>query len=71
MRQVHEQFFILSTVPIICWQGPFLELGVENFLVVSDADPGFWSGGPSGVLTPRGAMSPKFAQNRGFLHKIA
>ncbi len=28
-------------------------------------DPGFWSGGPSGILTPRGAPSPKFAQNRG------
>ena len=30
----------------------------------------FWSGG-SGVLTPEGALSPKFAQNRGFPLKIA
>ena len=28
-------------------------------------------GGPSGVLTPRGAQSPKFAQNRGSSLKIA
>ncbi len=27
--------------------------------------------GPSGVLTPRGALSPKFAQNRGCSLKIA
>ena len=36
------------------------------------ADPGFWSvRGPSRVLTPRGALSQKFAQNRGFSLKIA
>ena len=34
------------------------------------ADPGFWSGGPSRVLT-QGALSPKFAQNRVFSVKIA
>ncbi len=32
------------------------------------SDPGFWSGGPSRVLTPRGDLSPKFAQN-GFFQK--
>ena len=30
------------------------------------ADPGFWSGEPSRVLTPGGPLSLKFAQNRGF-----
>ena len=35
------------------------------------ADSGFWSGGTIGVLTPRGALSPKFAQNGGFSLKIA
>ncbi len=34
-------------------------------------DPGFWSGGPNRVLTQRGALSPKFAQNRGFSLNIA
>ncbi len=36
------------------------------------ADPGFWSGGPSGVLSAEGGggLSPKFAQNRGFSLKI-
>ncbi len=34
------------------------------------ADAGFWSGGPSGVLTPVEALSPKFAQNRGFPLKL-
>ncbi len=34
------------------------------------ADPGFWSGGPSGVLTPRRALSPKCAQNRFFPLKL-
>ena len=34
------------------------------------ADPGFWSGGPSRILTPRGALSPIFFQNRGFSLKI-
>ena len=33
-------------------------------------DPGFWSGAPSKVLTLRGALSPKFAQNRGFPLKL-
>ena len=33
-------------------------------------DPGFWSGGFSGVLTPRGGLSPKFAQNRDFPLKL-
>ncbi len=32
------------------------------------ADPGFWSGGPS--FDPRGALSPKVAQNRGFPLKL-
>ncbi len=31
----------------------------------------FGQGGPSRVLTPRGDLSPKFAQNRGFPLKIA
>ena len=30
------------------------------------ADPGFWSGGPSGVLTPGGVLWSQFAQNWGF-----
>ncbi len=38
--------------------------------VLSGAVPGFWSGGPSGVLTPREAMSPKFTQNRVFPLKL-
>ncbi len=33
------------------------------------ADPVFWSGGSSGVLTP-GGPSPKFAQNGGFPIKL-
>ncbi len=33
------------------------------------ADPGFWPGGPSRVLTGAG-LSPKFAQNMGFSLKI-
>ena len=35
------------------------------------ADPGFWSGVPSRVLTPEGALSLKFAQNRGFPLKLS
>ena len=38
---------------------------------IAGVDPGFWSGRPSRVLTPRGALSPKFVQNRGFSLKIA
>ena len=38
---------------------------------ITGADPAFWSGGPSGVWTPRGSLSPKFAQNRAFPLKIA
>ncbi len=29
-------------------------------------DPGFWSGGAQQSFDPRGALSPKFAQNTGF-----
>ncbi len=35
----------------------------------SCADPGFWSGGPSRVLTP-GGLSPKFAQRGYFCLKM-
>ncbi len=39
-------------------------------LEITGADPGFWSGEPSRVLTPRGALSPTFAKIRGFSLKI-
>ena len=38
---------------------------------VAGADQGFWSRGSRGVLTPRGALSPKFAQHRWFSLHIA
>ncbi len=37
----------------------------------SRADPGFWSGGQWSFDPREGALSPKFAQNRGFPLKIA
>ena len=57
-------------------QGTVKRIGGCDFSLIgakiAGADLGFWSGGPSGVLTPRGgALSPKFAQNRGFTLKIA
>ena len=39
--------------------------GLERGTIRLAVDPGFWSGGPRGVLTPIGALSPKLAQNRG------
>ena len=43
----------------------------HSWIPWAGVDPGFWSGGVSVVLSPRGTLSPKFAQNGGFLLKIA
>ena len=56
--------FLLSTAA-------FLSQVIVQHFPLAGADPGFWSGGPSGVLTPRGALSPKFARNMGFSLEIA
>ena len=40
-----------------------LKILLSKAKLVPGADPGFWSEGPSGVLTPGGGLSPKFAQN--------
>ena len=50
-----------------------MHLDIFSVLVCSrftGTDPGFWSGGPSGVLSPPSALNPKFAQNRVFSLKI-
>ena len=44
---------------------------LTNAIVPSVADPGFWSGGPSRVLTPGGSLNQQLAQNKGFSLKIA
>ncbi len=42
----------------------------EGSLRAPGTDPGFGSGRSSGVLTPRGDLSPKFTQNRVFPLKL-
>ncbi len=39
---------------VLVWLGIFQLFSVTNIPQISGADPGFWSRGPSGVLTPGG-----------------
>ncbi len=53
-----------------CWEACCFSESKAAKVIYPGADPGFWSGRPSGVLTPRVGLNPKFAQNRGFFLKI-
>ncbi len=63
-QSIHSAMTIWRTIAMCLRQGPSLH-GKPEAVV----DPGFWSGGPAEVW-PQGALSPKFAKNRGFFLHI-